>query len=131
MGNAAQVASEMQAWALAKWAQTEGMVREFATDAEMNMRAGAPGPDTGTLDSSIKAEENSLGVFSLEVKTFVEPNANPITGWTADVYNYYWNYGHFNIYRKTSIPPTHHMETGAEEAYAELQGKLSGIWSGI
>ena len=127
MGNAAQVVSEMQAWALAKWAQTEGAIRTFASNAEQLMAEAAP-EDTGNLKESIKADEQSLGVFNIEVKTYIEPNPNPITGWPASVYGFYQDRGHYNIYLHRSVPPKYFMENGSEAAYAELQGILAGIW---
>jgi len=131
MGNAAQVAAEMEMFALKKWAQTELYVRQFSNQAEDRSRLLAPGPDTGTLDRSIKYKEKSLGVFNLEVTSEIEPNENPDTGFTADVYGKYLNDGHFNVFTRQSVPPILFMETGAEECYVELMSKLSGIWGGI
>ena len=68
MSNAAQVTNEMRMFALKKWATTELYVRQFSNDSEDRMRSLAPGPDTGTLDNSIKAKELSLGVFNLNPK---------------------------------------------------------------
>jgi len=131
VSNAAQVTNEMRMFALKKWATTELYVRQFSNDSEDRMRSLAPGPDTGTLDNSIKSQELSLGVFNLSVNTFIEPNVNPDTGFTADEYGRYLNDGHYNIFRRQSIPPILFMETGSEECYMELLGKLSGIWTGI
>jgi hypothetical protein len=128
MGNAAQVAAEMEMYALKKWATTELYVRQFSNDSEERSRSLAPGPDTGTLDASIKSEEKSLGVFNLQVQNFIEPNVNPDTGFTADVYGRHLNDGHYSIFRRMSIPPILYMETGAEECYVELLGKLENLW---
>jgi len=131
MSNAAQVAAEMEMFALKKWAKTELYVRQFSNQAEDRSRSLAPGPLTGTLDRSIKYTEKSLGVFNLEVTSEIEDNTNPDTGFSASEYGFYLNSGHFNIFTRQSVPPILFMETGAEECYVELMGKLSGIWGGI
>jgi len=131
MSNAAQVAAEMEMFALKKWVTTELYVRQFSNQAQDRSRMLAPGPDTGNLDRSIKYTERSLGVFNLEVTSEIEPNANPDTGITADVYGKFLNDGHYSIFRRQSIPPILFMEMGAEECYVELMSKLSGIWGGI
>lgn len=128
MGNAASVAGNMESWALKKWVKTELYVRQFSNQAEEEMRSLAPGPDTGTLDAAIKSEEKSLGVFSLEVTTHIEDLINPDTGESAEVYGNHWNYGHFNIYLKQSIPPVLFMERGSHSAHAELLMKLENLW---
>jgi hypothetical protein len=131
MSNAAQVAAEMEMFALKKWAQTELYVRQFSNKAEENMADRSPGPDTGALKSAIKSEEKSLGVFRLEVDTFIEDIANPDTGESTAVYGDAWENGHFNIFLRQSIPPLLFMSEGSREAYVDLLGKLSGIWGGI
>jgi len=132
MGNAASVASNMEAWALKKWVRTELYVRQFSNQAEEEMRsevrASGWGPDTGALDSAIQSEEKSLGVFSLEVTTFIEDIANPITGESTNVYGNHINNGHFNIYLKESIPPVQFMEIGSHLAHVELLAKLANLW---
>lgn len=134
MGDAAQVANAMRMFGLKKWAKTELYVRQFSNQAEDRMRgevrAAGWGPDTGTLDSAIRSEEKSLGVFNLEVTTMIESNVNPDTGFTADVYGGHINDGHFNVFLKQSIPPVQFMETGSLSAFGELMGKLSGLWGG-
>jgi hypothetical protein len=131
MGNAAQVAAEMEMFALKKWAQTELYVRQFSNQAQENMISRSPGPDSGTLESAIKSDEKSLGVFNLEVATFIEDKANPDTGQSTAVYGPAWNSGHRNAFLRQSIPPLFFMEEGSDEAMMELMGKLSGIWGGI
>jgi hypothetical protein len=131
MGNAAQVAAEMERFALAKWAKTELYVRQFSNQAQENMISRAPGPATGALASAIKSDEKSLGVFNLEVATSVDDVANPDTGESTTVYSHAWEFGHYNIYLRQSIPPLFFMTEGSSEAYVELLGKLSGIWGGI
>jgi hypothetical protein len=131
MSDASKVAAEMEAFALKKWAQTELYVRQFSNDAEDRMRGYAPGPDTGTLDASIKSKEESLGEYHFEVTTSIDDNSNPDNGESAAVYGKHWNDGHYNIFLRQSIPPYQFMESGADECYIELLGKLSGIWSGI
>jgi hypothetical protein len=131
MGNAAQVAAEMESFALAKWAKTELYVRQFSNQSQKNMADRSPGPDTGALNSAIKSEEKSLGVFNLEVVTSIEDVANPDTGESTAVYGAAWNSGHFNVFLRQSIPPLLFMEEGSIDAMMELMGKLSGIWGGI
>ena len=131
MGNASQVAAEMEMFAFKKWTQTELYVRQFSNSAEDLSRAMSPGPDTGTLDASIKYEEKSLGVFLLEVTSEIEGNTNPDTGESAAVYGDAWERGHYNVFLKQSIPPLLFMDEGGRQCYADLMGKLSGIWSGI
>jgi hypothetical protein len=121
---------EIEAAALKKWAKTELYVRQFSNQVEERMRQKAWGPDTGTLDRSIKSEEKSLGVFSLEVTTSIEDNVNPDTGISAAVYGSHIERGHYNVFLRQSIPPVLFMEGGASECYAELLGKLQGLWSG-
>jgi hypothetical protein len=131
MSNAAQVAAELEMFALKKWVTTELYVRQFSNQAQNQSRMLAPGPDTGNLDRSIKYTERSLGVFNLEVTSEIEPNANPDTGITADIYGRHQNDGHYSIFLRRSVPPILFMETGGEEMMVELMGKLSGIWSGV
>jgi len=128
MSDASRVAAELEMFALKKWSQTELYVRQFSNQAQDRSRSLAPGPDTGTLDRSIKYTEKSLGVFNLEVTSEVEPNANPDTGITADIYGRHQNDGHYSIFLRRSVPPILFMETGGEECYVDLMGKLSGIW---
>ncbi len=130
-GDAAAVMRDMEMFALKKWKTTELYVRQFSNKAEKNMKDRSPGPMTGALKESIKSEEKSLGVFNLEVETTIEDRPNPETGESTAVYNYAWEFGHYNIFLRESVPPLFHMTEGAEEAYMELMGKLSGIWDGI
>ena len=131
MSNASQVAAEMEMFALKKWAQTELYVRQFSNQAEENMANRSPGPDTGALKSAIKSEEKSLGVFNLEVSTFIEDVSNPITGESTARYGDAWERGHFNVFLRQSIPPLLFMSEGSRDAYYDLLNKLSGIWGGI
>jgi hypothetical protein len=127
-GDAAAVMRDMEMFALKKWKTTELYVRQFSNQTENAMREAAPGPDTGNLDNSIKSEEKSLGVFNLEVETFIEPNPNPDTGITADIYGGHQNDGHYSIFLRQSIPPIMFMENGAETCYYELLARLETLW---
>ena len=131
MGDAAQVANAMRMFGLKKWAKTELYVRQFSNQAERNMSDRSPGPATGNLKESIKSEEKSLGVFNLEVITFIEDNPNPINGESAAYYGNLWEAGHWNVFLQASVPPLLFMYEGSVEAYLELLGKLSGLWGGL
>lgn len=130
--NPSKIASEMRAYAEKKWKTTEASIEQFSHAAELEMRKEAPGPDTGTLDRSIKAEfisaGNFMGNFFATVRTKVEDNENPITGFSAAFYSIMLEYGHYNIFLRRFVPPMYFMEGGSKQAYLTLQTKLKSIW---
>lgn len=117
-------------FALKKWKSTLTQIELFSKQAEENMKNGAPGPDTGTLDEAIKSEFYP-GTFVATVMTKIEDRSNPNNGESSANYGRWWNEGHYNIFLRRSVPPWYFMENGSKEAYAVLTSKLNGIWGGI
>ncbi len=127
-----KISAEMEQFVLEKWARTEVAVSKFSNDAENEMRLTAPGPDTGTLDKSIKSEVVPSGNFmdslSILVMTKIEDNKNPNNGESAMNYGRWWNDGHYNIFLRRSVPPWYFMEKGSKIAYEKLCINLNSIW---
>jgi len=123
-----EAAQQIFRWGLQRWQETVAEIKVMSAEAEENMKNGAPGPDSGTLDSAIKSEDEGMGLWKWGVKTYIEDIPNPITGWSAAYYGMLWENGHFNFYTKRSEPPLYYMSGGAEEAYMHFISRMAGLW---
>ena len=127
MGDVAGCVAQMEAWALAKWAETESLIESFSESAEELMSGYAP-VETGNLRQEIKSEVKSTGVMSMLVQTSIGDGPHPINGVPASYYGKLQDEGFTNSRSKQYIPGKYFMEDGSLEAYEALLPMLAGVW---